>query len=135
MLLIGEGIDGGDVCEVGEVDDVLLRVGADDGTVDHAAHDAGGVLDVLAPAELDIVFGEEHDVASELADADLEGDAGAGGGFGEDEGPGLSGERLGFVCAAGGFHFDGEVDKGVELDGAGFFDGEEVHGERSKGRC
>jgi len=105
----------------------LLGKGADDGSVDHAAENAGGVLDWLAAPELDVVLGEKHDVASELADADLEGDTGPGGGFGEDDGPGLSCEWLGLVRATSGLHFDGEVDEVFELLGAGIFNGEQVH--------
>ena len=79
---------------VGEFLDVALGEGAEDGAVDHAAQDAGGVLDGFAAAELDFAGGQEHDLAAQLADADLEGDAGAGGGLGEEHGPGLAGQGL-----------------------------------------
>ena len=77
--------------------------------MDHAAEDAGGVFDWFAAAELDVVLGEEHDVTAELADPDLEGDAGSGGGFREDDGPGLAGEREVGVCATSRLHLGSEV--------------------------
>ena len=100
MLVVGEGVDGGDAGEIGEFLDVALGEGADDGAVEHSAQDAGGVLDGFAAAKLDIAGGKEHDLAAELADADLEGDAGACGRFGEDMRPGLAGQRLRGVMAA-----------------------------------
>ncbi len=125
VFVIGEGVDGGDAGVMGEVDDVLLGEGADDGAVDHPAEDASGVFDGFTTAELDIGPGEEHGGAAEFADADFEADAGAGGGLGEDEGPLLTGEDLG---GGGAILFQGgtEVDEGFDLLAGEGFDGEEV---------
>ena len=92
--LVREGIDGGNAGIVGELLDVALREGAEDGAVDHPAQHARGVLDRLAAAKLDFAGGQEDRLPAQLADADLEGHAGAGGGFGEQHGPGLTGQRL-----------------------------------------
>ena len=99
MLVVGERVDGRDAGVVRELDHVLLGEGADDRAMDHAAEHAGGVLDQFAAAELDVVFREEHREAAEFADADFERDAGAGGGLGENERPGLAGERLAVAAA------------------------------------
>ena len=133
MFVVGEGVDGGDFPVVGELDDVVLGKGPDDGSVHHATEDAGGVLDGLAAAQLDVVTGKKHGGASEFADSDFEGDAGAGGGFGENEGPGLSRERLELVVATARLHLDGAVDQHIEFLGREFFDGQEMIHEEKKG--
>src|SRR5690606_14968066 len=79
---------------VGKVDHVLLVEGADDGAVDHAAEDSGGVLDRLAPAQLEVVRVEKHGASAQFVEANLETDPGPGGGLGEDHGPGFTSERL-----------------------------------------
>ena len=83
VLVVRKGVNGGDLGVAGEFLDVALGEGAEHGAVDHAAQDAGGVLDGFAAAKLDFAGWEENDLAAQLADADLEGDAGARGGFGE----------------------------------------------------
>ena len=99
VLVVGEGVDGGDAGVVGKIDHVLLGEGADDSAVNHAAEDAGGVLDGLTAAELDVDTGKEHGGAAEFADADLKADASTSGGLGENERPLLAGEDFGGVCA------------------------------------
>ena len=94
MLVVRERIDGGNARVVRELLDIALREGAEDGAVDHPAQHARGVLDRLAAAKLDLAGGQEDHLAAQLADADLEGDAGARGGLGEEHGPGLAGQRL-----------------------------------------
>ena len=93
MLVVGEGVDGGNARVVREFLDVALREGAEHGAMDHPAQHARGVLDGFAAAKLDFAGREEDHLAAQLADADLEGDAGAGGGLGEQHGPGLTGQR------------------------------------------
>ena len=100
MLVVREGVDGGDLRVVRELLDVALGEGAEHSAVNHAAHHAGGVLDRLAAAKLNLAGRQENDLAAQLADADLEGDAGARGGLGEDHGPGLAGQRQLGVLAA-----------------------------------
>lgn len=107
MLLVGEGVDGGNLAVFREINDIALGKGTDDGAVDHAAEDASGVLDRFAATELDVVGGKEKDVTAEFADADLEADAGAGGGLGEHEGPAFAFEGLGGVLATSRFHRGG----------------------------
>ena len=48
----------------------------------------------VAATELDLARAEEHHRAAQLAHADLEGDAGAGRGLGEQQGPSLPGQWL-----------------------------------------
>lgn len=128
MFVVGECVDGGYAGEFCEIDHILLGEGADDGAVDHASEDAGGVFDRFSAAELDIVFREEHRESAKFADADFEGDAGAGGGFGENHGPRLSG-KLFAIPAALAFQDFGGVDQVGDLCSGQLFDGEEmVHG-------
>ena len=94
MLVIGQRIDGGDAAVLGELHHILLRKGADDGPMNHAAHHTGSVLDRLTTAELDVGAGEEHDLTTELTHADLEAHACACGGLREDQRPLLAGEHL-----------------------------------------
>ena len=77
MLGIGESIDGGDAGVLREILDVALGKGPDYSAVHHAAEHAGGVLDGFTAAELEVVGVEKHHAAAELADAGLEGYAGA----------------------------------------------------------
>jgi hypothetical protein len=131
MFLIGEGIDGGDAGVVGEGLDIFLREGSDDGAMDHAPEDAGGVLDGFAPAELDFGGAEEERMAAEFVDTDLEGDACAGGRFGEDESPDLIGQRLAGMRTAERLHGDGSGEDAVDVRGGQGFDAEEMfHGKR-----
>lgn len=60
VLVVREGIDGGDAGVAGEIDNILLGEGADYGAVDHSPEYSGGVHDGFPAAELDIVFGKEH---------------------------------------------------------------------------
>ena len=123
MLVISQGIDRRDAGILREIDDVLLGKGPDDHAVHHAPEDAGGVLDRLAPAELDVVAGKEHREASQLADTDLEGNPGAGGGLRENHRPGLACERLGGMLAALRLQLHSLVHKPRNLGGAEFLDG------------
>ena len=66
----------------------------DDEVLYHLPEHPGGVLDRFAPAKLDIVLGEKHDVSAQLAHANLKRNTGPGGGLRENHGPGLTGERL-----------------------------------------
>ena len=68
-------------------------VGPHHEAVDKPGKDPGRVLDRLAPAQLDVIPIQEQGVASELMDPDLEGHPGPGARLGEEQGPGLSGQR------------------------------------------
>ncbi len=81
MLFVGEGVDGWDSAVFSEFLDVRLGKGADDGSLEHAPHHAGGVFDGFATTELNFAGGHEDRVTAELADADFEADSGAGGAF------------------------------------------------------
>ncbi len=123
MLVISESIDGGNVGMVGKINHVLLVKGPNDRAVDHATKDPRGVLDGLPTTKLNIVFGKEHDISAQLANADFKGDAGAGGRFCENDGPSLTRKWLDFVGTAVCLHLDSEIDEKFELLSAGFFDG------------
>ena len=116
MLGVGERVDRADAAEAREFFDVVLRERADDGAVDHAAHDARGVSDGLAAAELDVVGCEKNRLSAQLADADLEAQARASGGFREHDRPAFAGERGVGMGAAEAFHgrraFEEFVDPG-----------------------
>ncbi len=90
VFVVGEGVDGGDLSKLRELHDVILGEGPDDRSVHHAPEDAGGVLDGFAASELDVVLGEKHGGAAELANTDFKGNACPGGGFRKDEGPSLA---------------------------------------------
>jgi hypothetical protein len=76
--------------------------GADHDGVHVARQDARRVGDALAAAELHLLAGEHQGLAAELAHADIEGDAGAGGGLVEHHRQDLAFERpiLGLLAAA-----------------------------------
>ena len=126
MFLIGEGVDGAEAAEFGEFLDVALGVGADDGAVGHAAHDAGGVADGFAAAELDVVGGEKNGLSAQFADTDFEAEAGAGGGFGKHEGPAFAGQGQFGMWSAVEFHLGGAGEDVVDRRGVERFDIEEV---------
>ena len=67
--------------------------GADHDGIHIAREDPGGVGDALAAAELHLLAGEHQGLAAELAHADIEGDAGAGGGLVEHHRQDLALER------------------------------------------
>ena len=93
MLVVRQRVDGGDAGVLGELLHVALREGAEHRAVHHPAQHARGVLDRFAAAKLNLAGGQEDHLPAQLADADLEGDAGARGGLGEQHGPGLPGQR------------------------------------------
>ena len=92
---------------LGELLDVALCERADDRAVNHAAQHAGGVLDRLAAAQLNVIGIEKHRLPAQFADADLKRNPRARGRFGKDQRPGLAGQRLGFMLAALAFEPDG----------------------------
>jgi len=106
MFGVSQCVDGGKAGESGELLDVLLRIGADDRAMNHAAQDAGRVHDRFAAAQLNVSGIEKQGMAPEFADADFKGDARAGGGLGEQQGPDLAGQRLRFAVGPRLFHLD-----------------------------
>lgn len=89
MQEVGQGVDDGNRAAGGETLDFAVRVGAHDQAVHEAREDAGGVFHGFAAPELDVTFVEKKRVAAEFVHADFKGNAGARGGFGENQGPGL----------------------------------------------
>ena len=67
---------------------------ADHDRIDIARQNLGRVANRLGAAELHLGARQEQRLAAELAHADIEGDAGAGGGLFEDHRQHLAGERL-----------------------------------------
>ena len=126
MFLVGQRIDRADAAEFRELFDITVRVGADDGAVDHAAHDARGVADGFAAAELDIVGGEKNGLSAQLADADFETQARARRGFGEHDGPALAGQRGFGVGSAVVFELGGAREDLVDHPGVEGFDAEQM---------
>ena len=109
MLVIRQRIDGGDLGKFREFFHVGLRIGADDRAVNHAAQHAGGVLDRLAAAQLNVIGVQKHHPGTQFADASLERDAGARGGLGKNQRPRLARERLCRMRAALAFDRGGVV--------------------------
>ncbi len=132
VFFICERIDHGDAGELGKIDNILLIEGADDDAVNHATEHAGGVLDGFAAAELDVVFREKHREAAELADADLEGHAGAGGGLSENHRPSLARQSF-LVGTALRLEARGIGEQVLDGRGVQVFDRKQVlHGVREK---
>ena len=125
MLVVSQGVDGGNAAETGEFFDVLLSEGADDGAVDHASEHPGGVANGLAASQLDVVRIEEEYLGPEFAKSHLETDPGAGGGFTEDQGPGLSVERA-CVRGARGLEPSHAVQDGTHVGGGQGFETQQV---------
>lgn len=106
--------------------------------MDHAPEDASRVFDGLATAELNIGGGEKHDLSAEFADADFKAHAGAGGRFGENEGPDLSLERFRGGMTAFALHDVSTVEnvadfgRGEGLNGEKIFHGKWMDGPLQK---
>ena len=94
MFVVGQGIDGRDAPEPGEVLNLGLREGTDNRAVDHAAEHARRVLNGFTPPILHLAGGKKKRLAAQFADPHLEGNARPGRRLGEDHGPGLAAERL-----------------------------------------
>src|SRR5215211_5428748 len=122
--VVGEGVDHRDGAAPGQALQALLGEGAQHDGVDIARQDGRGVLEGLAPAELELGPGQGQRVAAELVDGDLEGDPGAGRGLLEDEGDaaaaqGVAGPPVGLVPV-------GPVQQGGQLVGFDVVDRQEV---------
>ena len=94
MLVVGQRVDGRNAGKFGEFLHVLLRKGADDRAVNHAAHDARGILDGLAASELDVHRAQKHRRAAQFANAHFERKPRARGLLGKHQGPRLARQRL-----------------------------------------
>ena len=84
MAVVREPVDDGDGAVFCKVLHFLLFEGADHDAVEITGKDARGIFDRFAPADLQVVVGEEQPVAAQLVDARLKGDAGARRGLLED---------------------------------------------------
>ena len=116
MLVIGKSVDYGDRTVVGEIDYVLMVEGPDHDAVDHARKDVGGIVDGLAPADLDVVVGKEEGHAAELVHADLEGYPCPRGGLREDHAQGLAVKIVVLDALLGlVLHVRGDVKEVIEL--------------------
>ena len=134
MLLVGEGVDGRDAGKPCKGFDIGLLEGADNGSVDHPTKDPRGVFDRFPATQLDLAGGEEEDIAAEFADTDLETDARAGRGLGEEETPALAGKGAGGVAAPGFLEPGGEVEDPEDLGLRERLDREQVfHGKGGYG--
>ena len=92
--------------------------------VDIPGEHPGGVRNRLTAADLDVLTGEKQGPAAQLVGADFKGDAGAGGGLGEDHRQRLAGE--GGLPISPGLHLLGEVEELLDLLAAEVRDLEEV---------
>jgi hypothetical protein len=101
MLVIGQGVDGGNAGVLREFLDITLGKRADDRAVNHAPEHAGRVLDRFTASELYVIRIEKQHFSAEFAEPNFEGNAGASGRFAEHQRPGLAGQRLavGFAVA------------------------------------
>lgn len=139
VVEIAEGVDDGDAGPAGEFLDGVLGEDAGDDAVGPAVEVAGDIGEGFAVAdEADLCDG----TAAELLDGEVKGEAGAEGGFFEQEAEVASGEGVGEVGGAAfdlfgegeeaGEFVDGEVEVGAEIGGEeGRADGErggEGHG-------
>ncbi len=129
MLLVRQGIDGGNAGKTGEFLHLLLPVRTDGGAVNHTSQHSGRILDGLSAPKLDVMDGKEHGAASQFADAHFKGNAGAGGGFGKDERPGLPLQGEAFVMAAFRLKLVAQGEQAPDFVSGKLFDGKEVvHG-------
>ena len=78
VIFVRQAVDHGHAAVVGKGLQAVLTKGADHHEVAHAAHDAGRVFDRLGAAELRALAREVNDVAAELIETRLKGDARAG---------------------------------------------------------
>ena len=90
---VGERVDDRHVGTGGQLLEPVLAEGAHHDGVDVAAQHCGGVAQRFAAAELGGARVDDHRVAAELVDADLERHPGAGGGLLEDDGDAAPGQR------------------------------------------
>ena len=72
VAIVREPVDDGDGAELGEGFHFPLIEGADHDAVEVAREHAGGVLDDLSPADLQVAGGEEEGCAAEVEHAHLE---------------------------------------------------------------
>ncbi len=107
-----------------ELDDLVVRKGADHDPIHVARQHAGGIRDRLTTPELNVARREKERVPAELPRADLERHARPGGGFHEDHPQRLTRERLPVVPPAP--HAVGEIEQVIELVAGEVRDGEEV---------
>lgn len=126
VFLVRQGIDGGNAGEAGEFLHFLLAVSPDGGPVDHAAQHAGRVLDGFSAPELDVMDGKEHGASAQFADAHFKGNAGAGGGFGENKRPGLAFQGQAFVMAAFRLELVAQREQVLDFVSGKLFDGKKV---------
>lgn len=75
MLLIGQGIHGGNPAAPGESDDLLLSKCSNDGSLDHPAQHARRILHRLSSAQLKLRCAKKDGGAPELTDRNLERDS------------------------------------------------------------
>src|SRR5215210_7111969 len=137
MVLIGEAVyDGYPGC-CGELLDFLVVEGTDHYGVYVAGEDAAGVRGGLALAHLYLLRAQREGVSAELVHPDLEGDAGAVGGFLEDHRERLAEERPeGDAGSPQSLYLDGLVEDEAHLAGLELGEGEAIApGEGRGGRA
>ena len=73
MLVVRQGVDGGDGGVVRKLLDVALGERAEHDAMHHAAHHPRGVFDRLAAPKLQLAGRQENDPAAQFANANLKG--------------------------------------------------------------
>ena len=94
MGIVGQRVDNRHGGVLGHFPHAVVIGGADHDRIDIARQDTCRIADRLGAAELHFRAGQEERLAAELAHADIEGDAGAGGRLFENHCQHLAGERL-----------------------------------------
>ena len=108
MPFVGEGVDHRDGAVLGQFVQLDLPEGAHDHAVHIAGKDAGSVAQGLGASELAFVGGHEDGGAAKLTDGHVKGNAGARGGFFENEGRDLAVHAVSAIVRL--FHFLGAAD-------------------------
>ena len=96
VAIVGKTVDDRNAAKGGKILHVLLSEGADHNAVKIAGKHAGGVLNGLTAPQLNVARGEEERLTAKLIHAGFKGNAGTGGGFGEDHA-----QRLAFKVTVG----------------------------------
>ena len=114
--LVGEAVPDGDAGILRELLHGRLREAAVLDAVEHPSQHAGGVLHGLLDADLGAAGAQVGHVRALVMGGDLEGAAGARGGFLEDEGDVLAGHRGTFgALALGALEVAGEVQQVLDF--------------------
>ena len=127
VMVVGQAVDDGDGGARREVDHVGLGEGADHDGVEVAREYVAGVFEGLADAQLNVAGAQKERLGAELGDADLERDARARRGLGEDHADRLALEQAVRLAALlGGLQFGCQVEQRADLGRRVVMDGKKV---------